>query len=188
MMFTPTKIDGVLIVSLEPIGDARGYFARTWCAEEFARHGLDARLTQCSLSCSRTRGTVRGMHYQVAPHEEAKLVRVTRGAVFDVAADIRPASATYGEWVAVELSAENHLALFVPAGCVHGLQTLVDNTEVLYQISTPFVASAARGIRWDDAILNIAWPLAAAGVSDRDRAWPGLATVMAVPPGRLSDP
>jgi dTDP-4-dehydrorhamnose 3,5-epimerase len=170
----------VCVISLEPVEDERGCFARTWCAEEFARHGLDARLSQCSLSRSRVRGTVRGMHYQVAPHEECKLVRATRGAVFDVAVDIRPTSATYGEWVAVELTAENHLALFVPAGCAHGLQTLVDDTEVLYQISTPFVAGAARGIRWDDAALHITWPLHAASVSDRDRAWPGWLAASAI--------
>ncbi|MHB8863912.1 MAG: dTDP-4-dehydrorhamnose 3,5-epimerase [Pirellulaceae bacterium] len=176
MIFTPTKIEGVFVVGLEPLEDARGFFARTWCAEEFARHGLDPRLTQSSLSCSRTRGTVRGLHYQAAPHEESKLVRATRGAVFDVAADVRPDSATYGQWVAAELSAENHLALFVPPGCAHGLQTLVDDTEVLYQISTPFVPGAGRGIRWDCARLRIAWPLPAVGISDHDRAWPTLAT------------
>jgi dTDP-4-dehydrorhamnose 3,5-epimerase len=136
MIFTPTKIDGVCIVSLEPVEDERGWFARTWCAEEFARRGLDARLTQCNLSWSRYRGTVRGMHYQVFPHAEAKLVRATRGAIYDVVADIRPTSPTFGEWVAVELSAQNHVALFMPALCAHGLQTLVDDTEVLYQMST----------------------------------------------------
>ena len=114
------------------------------------------------------------MHYQVSPYAEAKLVRAVRGAIYDVVADIRPTSPTFGEWVAVELSAQNHLALFVPALCAHGLQTLVDDTEVLYQMSAPYVASAARGVRWDDTTLNIDWPLEVSVLSDRDRAWPEL--------------
>ncbi len=175
MMFTPTGIDGVFVVSLEPVEDERGCFARTWCAEEFARHGLEAQLAQCSLSFSRVRGTVRGMHYQVAPYEESKLVRVTRGAAFDVAVDIRWESPTFGQWVSVELTADNRLALFLSAGCAHGLQTLVDETEVLYQMSVPYVPGAARGIRWDDATLNIDWPLPVRSISERDRELPALA-------------
>lgn len=175
MMFTPTGIDGVFVVSLEPVEDERGCFARTWCAEEFARHGLEAQLAQCSLSFSCVCGTVRGMHYQVAPYEESKLVRVTRGAAFDVAVDIRGESPTFGQWVSVELTADNRLALFLSAGCAHGLQTLVDDTEVLYQMSVPYVPGAARGIRWDDATLNIDWPLPVRSISERDRELPALA-------------
>ncbi|MBM4090097.1 MAG: dTDP-4-dehydrorhamnose 3,5-epimerase [Planctomycetes bacterium] len=175
MIFTPTKIDGVFLVGLEPVADERGSFARAWCADEFARHGLDATLAQCSFSYNREQGTVRGLHYQAPPHEETKLVRVTCGAVFDVVVDLRPASATYGEWIGVELSQSNHLALYIPGGCAHGLQTLADHTEVLYQISTPYRAGAARGVRWNDPTLAITWPLPVTCLSQRDRAWPDLA-------------
>ncbi len=174
MNFLPTKLAGVFVVALQPIADERGCFARTWCADEFARHGLEARLTQCNLSFSQQRGTIRGLHFQTSPHEEAKLVRVTRGAIYDVAIDIRVDSPTFGHWFAVELTAENRLALFVPAGCAHGLQTLVDNTEVLYQMSSPYVPGAARGIRWDDATLAIDWPLAVSAISPRDLQSPTL--------------
>lgn len=175
MIFTPTKLAGVFVVALEQIEDERGCFARTWCADAFARQGLDSRLTQCNLSFSRVRGTIRGLHYQAAPHEEAKLVRVTRGAIYDVAVDLRLNSPTFGEWFATELTVDNRLALFVPAGCAHGLQTLAENTEVFYQMSTPYVAGAARGIRWDDATLSIDWPLPAASLSPRDCELPTLA-------------
>lgn len=172
MIFSPTKLSGVFVIALEPIADERGCFARTWCADEFRAHGLDARLTQCNLSFSRQRGTIRGLHFQAAPHEEAKLVRATRGAIYDVAVDMRLDSPSFGQWFAVELTAENRLALFVPAGCAHGLQTLVDDTEVLYQMSTPYVPVAARGIRWDDATIGIDWPLAVTAISPRDQESP----------------
>lgn len=175
MIFTPTRIAGVHILALEPIADERGWFARSWCAEQFARHGLCAELAQCNLAWNHRRGTLRGLHFQAPPYAEAKLVRVTRGAVFDVAVDVQPESPTFGQWVSVELTADNHLALFIPSHCAHGLQTLSDDTEVLYQMSTPYVGGAAQGIRWDDSALNIPWPLEPTVLSDRDRSWPEFA-------------
>jgi dTDP-4-dehydrorhamnose 3,5-epimerase len=158
MRFVPTKIAGVMIVELEEIHDERGFFARVWCADEFARHGLNPRLTQCNISFNDKAGTVRGMHYQAAPHEEAKLVRVTRGAIVDVALDLRPDSPTHRQHVAVELTADNRRALYIPDGCAHGFQTLEDNTELFYLMSTPFHAASARGVRHDDPAFNITWP------------------------------
>jgi dTDP-4-dehydrorhamnose 3,5-epimerase len=178
MIFSPTKLAGAYVVALDPHSDERGCFARTWCAEEFAQQGLDARLTQCNLSYSKRRGTIRGLHLQAPPHEEAKLVRVTRGAVYDVAVDLRADSPTFGQWLAVELTMENRLALFVPIGCAHGLQTLADDTEVLYQMTTPYVPSAARGVRWDDPTIDIAWPELVSEISNHDRHCPTLDTFL----------
>ncbi len=173
MLFTRTDIEGVVVVGLEPFGDERGSFARIWCEEELAEHGLTAHLSQCSLSRNTHAGTLRGLHFQRAPHEEAKLVRCVRGAIFDVALDLRPGSPTHRRWFGVELSAENGLALFVPEGCAHGFQTLTDDSEVLYLISHPYTADAASGVRWDDPAFAIAWPDAPARtLSDRDRDWP----------------
>jgi len=172
MIFEPTNLEGVFIVSLQPQVDERGSFARSWCAREFAQHGLEHQLTQCNVSVSTHRGTLRGLHYQASPHEEAKLVRVTRGAVFDVAVDLRRRSSTFGDCVSVELTAANHCALFLPAGCAHGLQTLSDQTEVFYQMSSPYIAEAACGIRWDDPDLAINWPLDVTMLSPRDQHWP----------------
>lgn len=176
MKFTPTGIAGVWLVDLERHADDRGWFARTWCAEEFSRQGLDPRLAQCSASFNHRRGTLRGMHYQAAPHPEAKLVRCVRGAMFDVALDLRPDSETFGRWASAELTAENGCALYVPEGCAHGFQTLVDDTEVLYQISRPWHPESALGVRWNDPTVGIQWPLGAVAViSDRDRNLPLLA-------------
>lgn len=173
MIFTPTKLAGVWLVDQERRGDDRGWFARTWCAEEFAQHGLNPKLAQCSASFNHWRGTLRGMHYQVAPYEEAKLVRCVRGAMFDVALDLRPASPTFRQWVGVELTADNGRALYVPEGCAHGFQTLADDTEILYQISGLWQPGSARGVRWNDPAFSIAWPLAAEAIlNDRDRALP----------------
>jgi dTDP-4-dehydrorhamnose 3,5-epimerase len=164
-----------MVVESEPIEDERGHFARTFSSEEFAAHALDARVSQCSASFNARAGTLRGLHYQAAPHGEAKLVRCTRGAVFDVAVDLRPDSPSYLSWCGVELTADNGLALFVPEGCAHGFQSLEDATEVLYQISTPYVPDAARGVRWDDSAFAIKWPQAPPEgriMSDRDAAYP----------------
>jgi dTDP-4-dehydrorhamnose 3,5-epimerase len=169
--FVPTSVDGVLLVEIERREDERGFFARTWCADELAHHGLDAALSQCSISYNRVRGTLRGLHYQSAPHEEAKLVRCTRGRIFDVAVDLRPESPTFRRWTGHELTAENRAALYVPKGCAHGFQTLEDDAEVLYMISTPYVPAAARGVRWNDPAFAIAWPLAEPILSDRDRQY-----------------
>lgn len=176
MKFTPTAVRGVWIVELERHEDERGWFARTWCAAEFARQGLNPNLSQCSASFNRRKGTLRGMHYQLAPHEEAKLVRCTRGAMFDVALDLRPGSPTFKQWAAVELTADNGRALYLPEGCAHGFQTLADDTEVFYQISAPWRPESARGVRWNDPVFGIRWPLADAAVmSARDAGWPDFA-------------
>jgi dTDP-4-dehydrorhamnose 3,5-epimerase len=167
-----TAIPGAWIVEPEPIEDDRGFFARTWCREEFEARGLNADLAQCSISFNRRRGVLRGMHYQAAPHEEAKLVRVTRGAVYDVAVDLRPDSGHYLDWVALELTSENRKAFYIPEGCAHGFQTLEDETEVLYQISRAVHPASARGIRWDDPAIGIKWPFAPSLVSTRDLAFP----------------
>lgn len=178
MRFHETPVAGALVVESEPIEDERGYFARTFSSEEFAAHGLDERVDQCSTSFNARAGTLRGLHYQAAPHGEAKLVRCTRGAIYDVAVDLRSDSSSYMSWVGVELSADNGRALFVPDGCAHGFQTLVDASEVLYQISTPYVPTAARGVRWDDPAFRIEWPLAPPEgriMSSRDARYPDFA-------------
>ncbi|MHB1567567.1 MAG: dTDP-4-dehydrorhamnose 3,5-epimerase [Solirubrobacteraceae bacterium] len=179
MIFETTAISDVLAITPSPIEDERGLFARTFCAEEFERHGLDARVAQCNTSFNPRAGTLRGMHFQQAPHGEAKLVRCTRGAIFDVAVDLRPGSPTYRRWAGAELSQDNRCALFIPEGCAHGFQTLVDDTEVLYLMSTPYVPGAGRGVRWDDPAFGIEWPAPPAGtriMSDRDASYPDFAT------------
>jgi len=175
MIFRETALAGVWVIEPEPHADERGFFARTWCAREFEARGLNPALAQCSVSWNRARGTVRGLHYQAAPHEEAKLVRCTRGAIHDVAVDLRPGSPTRHRWIAVELTGDNRRMLFVPEGVAHGFQTLVDDTEVFYQISRAFHPDAQRGVRWHDPALGIAWPLHDAIVSARDAALPLLA-------------
>lgn len=175
MRYTETALGGAFLVELEPRSDERGMFARTFCAEEFAAHGLEPVAAQCNLSRNRALGTLRGLHYQVAPHGEAKLVRCTRGALWDVIVDLRAGSPSRGRFVAVELDAASGRALYVPRGCAHGFQTLVDDTEVFYQMSTPYRPEAARGVRFDDPALAIPWPIEAPLVSERDRALPGLA-------------
>ncbi len=159
MKFTPAKIPGVWIVEQERFADERGYFARTWCSEEFAARGLNSGLVQCSTSFNLKRGTLRGLHYQAAPHAEDKLVRCTRGAIFDVAVDLRPDSPTYKQWVGMELTETNGLALYIPQGCAHGFQTLADNTEVFYQMAQPWNAQSTRATLWKSAAFAIAWPM-----------------------------
>ncbi len=175
MRFVETELAGVVVVELEEHVDERGSFARTWCRDEMAAAGLTSKLAQCSLSRNRRAGTLRGLHLQHAPHEEAKLVRCTRGAIFDVAVDLRPGSPTQGRWVGVELDPDNGKALYVPEGCAHGFQTLVDETDVAYMISTPYAPDSAAGVRWDDPLLAIAWPDVAGErtISERDRSLPG---------------
>jgi dTDP-4-dehydrorhamnose 3,5-epimerase len=158
VLFRETLVAGVVVVEPERNEDERGFFARTFSADEFTAHGLDARVDQCSTSFNPRVGTLRGLHYQTAPHGEAKLVRCTRGSIYDVAVDLRSGSPSHLRWVGLELSAENGRALFVPEGCAHGFQTLVEDTEVLYQISTPYVPAAARGVRWNDPAFGIEWP------------------------------
>lgn len=172
MIFRETALAGVWVVEPEPLADERGFFARTWCAREFAARGLTPALAQCSVSWTGARGTVRGLHYQAEPHAEAKLVRCTRGVIHDVALDVRPGSATFARWVAVELSADNRRMLYVPEGVAHGFQTLADDTEVFYQISEFHHPESAHGVRWNDPRCAIAWPLAPVTVSPRDAALP----------------
>jgi dTDP-4-dehydrorhamnose 3,5-epimerase len=172
MRFVSTAVDGAWIVEPTIHPDERGLFARTWDSEAFAEEGLNARIVQCSTSWNRVAGTLRGLHYQIAPHEEAKLVRCTAGAMFDVAVDLRRASATYRHWCGVTLSAENRLALYVPEGCAHGYLTLVDGTEVLYQMSEAYAPNAARGVRWNDPSFSIDWPAEIVMINERDAAYP----------------
>jgi dTDP-4-dehydrorhamnose 3,5-epimerase len=174
MRFTALALPGVVEVQIEPAADARGLFARVFCAEEFAAHGLPADFPQHSISYNQRAGTLRGLHYQRAP-QEAKLIRCLRGAAYDVIVDLRPELPSYGTWCMVELSAGRRNAVFVPKGCAHGFQTLVDETELLYLIDTPYAAAAAAGIRWDDPALAIPWPLADPILSERDRLLPCLA-------------
>lgn len=172
MIFTETRLAGAFIIEPEPHRDERGAFARTWCRREWEARGLDARLAQCNVSFNKKRGTLRGLHYQAAPYAEARLVRCTRGAVYDVIVDLRPAAPGFGQWVGVVLSADAGTMLWVPAGFAHGFQTLEDATEVVYQMTEFYVPEAARGLRWDDPRLGILWPPAERTISDRDRSWP----------------
>lgn len=172
MIFLPTALPGAFRIEPEPLQDDRGFFARSFCREEFARHGLDPSCAQCNISYNARRGTLRGLHYQPPPHLEAKLVRCTRGAIFDVIVDLRPGSPTLGRHTAVELTAENRRMLFVPAEFAHGFLTLTDDAEVFYQMSSPFIPGAGRGFRYDDPAFAIDWPLPVEVVSERDRGYP----------------
>jgi dTDP-4-dehydrorhamnose 3,5-epimerase len=180
MIFTPTTIPDVFVIDIEPKEDVRGFFARTACVDEFAAHGLSFQLAQASVSWNARRGTLRGLHYQAAPHGETKIVRCTAGAIYDVALDVRPGSPACGHWIGVELSAANRRSLFLPEGVAHGFQTLADGSEVFYEMTARYHPEAARGVRWNDPKLAIAWPLPdIAFLSETDRALPDLATVMA---------
>ena len=172
MIFTPTALAGVWIIDPEPVADERGMFARTWCAREFAEHGLNAQIAQCNVSFNHRRGTVRGMHYQLAPHQEAKLVRCTAGAIFDVALDVRPGSPTWGQHVGVTLCAGERRMLYIAEGCAHGFQTLEDGSEVFYQMSEFYAPELGRGVRWDDPAFGIVWPEPVTMINERDRSYP----------------
>lgn len=175
VIFIPTPIPGVMLVEPERVADDRGHFARTFCAREFAARGLDPTVIQCSASYNARAGTLRGMHYQAQPHAEAKLVHCARGAIHDVALDLRPESPAHGTSYGVELTEENGCALFIPAGCAHGFQTLDEDTVVLYQISVAYEPGAGRGVRWDDPAFAIAWPDPPTGgrtISARDASYP----------------
>jgi dTDP-4-dehydrorhamnose 3,5-epimerase len=172
MTFHKTKLPGVFEIHLELRPDERGFFARCWCQEEFENVGLSTRLAQSSVSFNTRKGTLRGMHYQTAPYSETKVVRCTRGAIYDVVVDLRPDSPTFKEWIAVVLTASNRHMVYVPQGCGHGFLTLEDDVEVFYQISEFYNAEAARGVRWDDPAFQIAWPEKVAVISEKDRAYP----------------
>jgi dTDP-4-dehydrorhamnose 3,5-epimerase len=172
MKFRKTDLVGAFLIEIEPHADERGSFARTFCAKEFAEHGLVTDIAQCSLSINKRAGTVRGMHFQRAPDDEVKLVRCQRGAIYDVIIDLRPDSASYRQWQGFELSAENHRALYVPKGFAHGFQTLTDDAEIFYQISQFYAPAAATGVRWDDPAFRVAWPLPISTITDKDCSWP----------------
>ena len=173
MRFLPTKLEGAYLLELERLEDERGFFARTWCRDELSAHGLNTDVAQCSISRNALAGTLRGLHFQTPPHEEVKLVRCTRGAIFDVIVDLRARSPTRGDWFGVELDAERGTALYIPKGFAHGFQTLADESEVFYMMSDPYVPEAAAGVPWDDPAFGIDWPLAVGAISERDRSWPG---------------
>ena len=178
MIFAETELSGVWRIEPERRGDARGYLARTFCADEFAAHGLPVSYPQCNTTYNAQRGTLRGMHWQAEPRPEGKLVRCTRGAIFDVAVDLRPGSPTLRRWVGVTLSAENGTSLYIPPGYAHGYQTLTDDAEIFYQMTESYVPDLACGARWDDPAFAIVWPLPAPLLSERDcahLAWNGTA-------------
>lgn len=172
MRFTQTEIPGAWVIDPTPHEDDRGRFFRAWCAQEFAEHGINFAPVQANMGFSTRKGTVRGMHFQVAPALEAKLVRCTRGAMFDVVLDVRPDSKTCGKWYGVELTADNARMLYLPEGCAHGYQTLEDRTEMHYMASHIYAPNAARGARFDDPAFQIHWPLPVSAISEQDRNWP----------------
>lgn len=179
MIFTETAVSGAFVVAPEPAEDSRGFFARTFCAETFATRGLCSSFQQISISANTRRATLRGLHLQKIPHGEIKLVRCTAGAVFDVIVDVRANSPTFRHWFGIELSTENHLQLYIPEGVAHGFQTLRDNSEMTYHISSPYVPASQAGMRWNDPTIAIDWPLPEeAIISDRDRNLPDFATLM----------
>lgn len=171
MIVTALRIPGAYTVDIAPLTDERGFFARSWCATELANAGLETRIAQCNISFTAKRGTLRGMHYQDRPHAEEKLVRCTRGAVYDVVLDLRPDSPTFRDWQAIELTAENRRAVYVPMGCAHGFQALTDGVELLYHMSDFHRDELARGVRWNDPAFRISWPIANPLVSPRDAAF-----------------
>jgi dTDP-4-dehydrorhamnose 3,5-epimerase len=177
MRILETKITGAFVIEPEPRVDERGRFSRVWCTNEFSEHGLDFTPVQANIGYSTHKGTLRGMHFQIEPACEAKLIRCTRGAMFDVVLDLRPGSPTFGKWYGTELTADNGRMLYVPELCGHGYQTLVDGTEMYYTTSAFYVPDAARGVRFDDPAFQIRWPLPATVVSKQDRNWPLIETL-----------
>jgi dTDP-4-dehydrorhamnose 3,5-epimerase len=172
MIFKETELAGAFIIELERHQDERGFFARAWCKNEFEAHGLSAHWVQTNIALSKKRGTLRGLHYQAAPYGEAKLMRCVKGAIYDVIVDLRPGSPTWGEWLGVELTADNGRALYVPQGFAHGYQALVDDTVVLYPVSQFYMPGFERGVRWNDPALGIEWPILEDMIlSDKDRSW-----------------
>jgi len=172
VIFRETKLKGAFVIELEPTEDERGFFARTFCRKEFQDHDLNPDLVQCNISYNKKKGTLRGMHYQVAPHEEAKLVSCLRGAIYDVIIDLRPDSPTYCKWFAMKLNSLNYVVLYVPEGFAHGFQTLEDNTVVLYQISEFYHPECATGVKWNDPTFGIEWPLSVRIMSKKDMNYP----------------
>jgi dTDP-4-dehydrorhamnose 3,5-epimerase len=178
--YTPTDVAGVMIIDIEPHRDDRGFFSRSFCSDEFDANGLISSVAHTNISYNYARGTLQGLHRQAPPYSEAKLVRCTRGAIVDVALDVRPESRTYGEHVMVQLSADNRRALFLPPYVAHGFQTLADNTEILYHVSGTYPSDSEQGFRWDDPEFGIVWPLPVTVISEKDASWPLLVPVSGV--------
>lgn len=172
MIFTETKLPGAFIIDIEKRGDDRGFFARTWCQREFEEHRLNTHLVQTNLAFTKTKGVLRGMHYQAPPHAEAKLIRCTSGAIFDMMIDLRPESNTFKQWLGTELTVGNRRMLYVPEGFAHGYLTLEANSEVVYQVSEFYCHEAERGLRYDDPAFGIQWRMEVRTVSEKDRSWP----------------
>jgi len=172
MIFKETKLKGAYLIELERLEDERGFFARSFCQKEFEEHGLNPRIVQCNISFNKKKGTLRGMHYQVAPYEEAKLVSCINGAIYDVIIDLRPDSPTFKQWFTIELSTDNYKMLYIPEGFAHGFQTLEDNTVVFYQMSQFYHPEYARGVRWDDPAFGIKWALPNQIISKKDMNYP----------------
>lgn len=172
MIFTETPLQGAYIVAVKKLEDDRGFFGRTFCGAEFREYGLKENMVQANVSYNKRKGTLRGMHYQVAPHQEAKLVRCTRGALYDVIVDFRPSSPTYKQWFGVELTADSYTMLYVPPDFAHGFITLRDDTEAIYQVSQFYTPGAEQGLRWNDPAIGIQWPVEIAVISPKDAAWP----------------
>lgn len=172
MNFIETELKGAFIIDVQSLEDERGFFARAWCEKEFKKHGLVSRMVQANISVNKKKGTLRGLHYQVAPFEEAKLMRCTRGAIFDVIIDLRPESPTYKSWLGVELTTKNHKMLYIPEGFAHGYQTLEDDTEVFYQVSQFYSPESERGVNWGDPIFEVEWPITDdIIISAKDKNW-----------------
>jgi dTDP-4-dehydrorhamnose 3,5-epimerase len=184
MIFSETKISGVYVIDVERRRDGRGFFARTWCERELQENGLTNSVVQENVAFSHKQGCVRGMHFQLFPHEEVKIVRCTMGAVYDVAIDLRPDSPTHKKWMAVELTADNHRMVYIPEGCAHGYQTLVDNSEICYQTSRFYAPDVARGVRYNDPAFSVDWPLPVQVISEADSSWPDYVANLELSSGR----
>lgn len=172
MLFTETKLKGAFVLEIEPREDNRGFFARTFCQNEFQAHGMNPLVVQCNIAYNKKIGTLRGMHFQRAPHQEAKLVRCTRGKIYDVMLDLRRNSPTYKQWTSAELTEDNHKMLYIPEGFAHGYQTLTETAEVIYQVSQFYAPDSASGVRHNDPAFGIHWPLEVSSISDLDKGWP----------------
>jgi len=172
LIFKPTRLEGAFVVEPEKLEDGRGFFARSWCRREFEAHGLNPRMVQCNISLNKRKGTLRGIHYQAPPHAEAKLVRCTAGSIYDVIIDLRPESPTFEKYAAEVLTARNHKMLYVPEDFAHGFLTLEDDSEVFYQMSEFYVPEQSKGVRWNDPVFGIEWPIAPCLMSERDRSYP----------------
>ncbi|WPC41057.1 dTDP-4-dehydrorhamnose 3,5-epimerase [Clostridium sp. JS66] len=171
MIFAETKLKGAYSIEIETIRDERGFFARSWCKEEFEKYNLDSNLVQCNISFNKKKGTLRGMHYQREPYSEVKVVRCTRGAIYDVIIDLRESSPTFKKWFSIELTEENRKMIYIPKGFAHGFQTLFDNTEVFYQMSEFYNSEFASGVRYNDKIFDINWPIENITISDKDKKY-----------------